>query len=99
MTIMESAIMAAREDIGQPVTESERLEASRTFRAALESGATTREEWLELRRRATLDLEPTYCLACPRKDCVHRECYRRLPRSVGGLGLCPNLKARGDNNA
>lgn len=24
--------------------------------------------------------------------CVHRDAYRRLPREIGGLGLCPRLK-------
>lgn len=27
------------------------------------------------------------CSAC-KEDCPHRGCYRRLPRSTGGLGLC-----------
>lgn len=33
-----------------------------------------------------------YCPNCEKKDCPHRECYRRVPVSEGGLGLCPNLK-------
>ena len=32
------------------------------------------------------------CTHCDKKDCVHREAYRRIPRIDGGLGLCPNLK-------
>ena len=32
------------------------------------------------------------CSACDRKDCIHREAYRRMPVIVGGLGLCPRLK-------
>ena len=31
------------------------------------------------------------CTQCDKKDCVHREAYRRVPRIDGGLGLCPNL--------
>lgn len=33
-----------------------------------------------------------YCLECTRKNCPHREAYRRVPEIDGGLGLCPNLK-------
>lgn len=29
------------------------------------------------------------CTTCTRPDCVHRDCYRRLPLNVGGLDLCP----------
>lgn len=32
------------------------------------------------------------CTGCDKKDCIHRECYRRVPQIDGGLGLCPNLK-------
>ena len=32
------------------------------------------------------------CIECKRKDCIHRDAYRRLPRVDGGPGLCPNLK-------
>jgi len=33
------------------------------------------------------------CKNCKEKEtCIHRDCYRRLPREIGGLGLCPNLK-------
>lgn len=31
------------------------------------------------------------CKYCDKKDCPHRDAYRRLPREVGGLGLCKNL--------
>ena len=30
------------------------------------------------------------CEACNKK-CIHKDCYRRLPRIDGGLGLCENL--------
>ena len=33
-----------------------------------------------------------YCPDCDKKDCIHREAYRRVPVVDGGLGLCPNLK-------
>lgn len=29
-----------------------------------------------------------YCSECNISDCKHRNCFRRLPLSVGGLGLC-----------
>lgn len=29
------------------------------------------------------------CSNCIRPDCVHRDAFRRLPVSKGGLGLCP----------
>ena len=32
------------------------------------------------------------CTICNKKDCVHRDAFRRMPRIDGGLGLCPNLK-------
>ena len=32
------------------------------------------------------------CTQCDKKDCIHRNAYRRVPRIDGGLGLCPNLK-------
>ena len=32
------------------------------------------------------------CTHCGKKDCIHREAHRRIPRIDGGLGLCPNLK-------
>lgn len=32
------------------------------------------------------------CSGCVKaKSCIHNGCYRRLPVSGGGLGLCPNL--------
>ena len=33
-----------------------------------------------------------YCPECTRKNCPHREAFRRVPVIDGGLGLCPNLK-------
>ena len=36
------------------------------------------------------------CVECKRKNCIHRDAYRRLPRVDGGLGLCLNLKNRED---
>lgn len=33
------------------------------------------------------------CSKCEhRKDCLHEGNMRRLPHSVGGLGMCQNLK-------
>ena len=31
------------------------------------------------------------CSKCNRDKCVHRDCMRRNPRNVGGLGECPRL--------
>lgn len=31
------------------------------------------------------------CSECNVSDCKHRNCYRRLPEAVGGLGLCFRL--------
>lgn len=33
-----------------------------------------------------------YCPECTRRNCPHREAFRRVPVIDGGLGLCPNLK-------
>ena len=32
------------------------------------------------------------CTQCNKKDCIHRNAFRRVPVIDGGLGLCPNLK-------
>jgi hypothetical protein len=32
------------------------------------------------------------CTCCDKKDCIHRNAFRRVPVIDGGLGLCPNLK-------
>ena len=32
------------------------------------------------------------CTQCDKKDCIHREAFRRVLVIDGGLGLCPNLK-------
>ena len=38
-------------------------------------------------------LNRAYCPNCnDRKQCIHNEAYRRLPKECGGLGLCPRLK-------
>ncbi len=31
------------------------------------------------------------CTHCDKKDCIHRNAFRRVPVIDGGLGLCPNL--------
>lgn len=33
-----------------------------------------------------------YCPNCTAENCPHRDTFRRLPESTGGLGLCPKLK-------
>ena len=32
------------------------------------------------------------CTCCDKKDCIHRNAFRRVLVIDGGLGLCPNLK-------
>lgn len=32
-----------------------------------------------------------FCPNCKAESCPHREAFRRLPLSTGGLGLCPNF--------
>lgn len=34
------------------------------------------------------------CRECNVKECVHRNCMRRNPRNVGGLGECPRLDVK-----
>lgn len=36
------------------------------------------------------------CCDCEKVNCPHRDAYRRFPEIDGGLGLCPNLKAKGE---
>ena len=53
------------------------------------------KEWFETtlyKGKITFDTYlKCYCPDCTRENCIHREAYRRMPREVGGLGLCPNL--------
>lgn len=35
-----------------------------------------------------------YCPECKNEKCIHRDAFRRMPREIGGLGLCPNLKIK-----
>lgn len=42
------------------------------------------------------------CVDCPKcnvHNCVHRDCMRRNPTNVGGLGECPRLKVEADSNS
>lgn len=36
------------------------------------------------------------CQECLNKDCKHRDCYRRHPVCLGGLGLCERLEVNYD---
>ena len=43
----------------------------------------------------------THCSSCANRNCPHRWAFRRYPESMGGLGLCPNLReeeARNEKN-
>jgi hypothetical protein len=37
------------------------------------------------------------CSKCIMTKCVHKGCFRRLPREIGGLELCPNITAAKQN--
>ena len=52
----------------------------------------TREEFERSNWKMTYEeYMACYCPKCKNHECVHRECFRRLPKVDGGLGLCPNL--------
>lgn len=36
------------------------------------------------------------CRECNIKECVHRNCMRRNPKSIGGLAECPRLKVKAE---
>lgn len=38
------------------------------------------------------EYQKCYCPNCDKKECPHREAFRRVPHIDGGLGLCPNLE-------
>lgn len=53
---------------------------------------TTEElRWMELINYSA-DERKVYCPACDAKRCEHRNAFRRMPRAVGGLGLCPHIR-------
>ena len=53
----------------------------------------TRERFAEKNYKMSYEeYKKCCCSECDKKDCIHRDAYRRLPKIDGGLGLCPNLK-------
>lgn len=53
----------------------------------------TRERFAETNYKMSYEeYKKCCCSECDKKDCIHRDAYRRLPKIDGGLGLCPNLK-------
>ena len=52
----------------------------------------TEERFKQTNWKMSYEDQKCYCPDCNRKDCPHREAYRRVPEIDGGLGLCPNLK-------
>jgi len=39
-----------------------------------------------------VDYKECNCTKCKHaEDCPHKGAYRRMPREIGGLGLCKNL--------
>lgn len=69
---------------------------------ATEESQTTEETKQIAKEFAPDKLEPAVineygcvdCRNCPVDGCVHRDCMRRNPTSVGGLGECPRLKVK-----
>lgn len=69
---------------------------------ATEESQTTEETKRIAKEFAPVELEPAVineygcvdCRNCPVDRCVHRNCMRRNPASVGGLGECPRLKVK-----
>lgn len=43
-------------------------------------------------RRVVKAMVACTCKICDNKYCIHRDAGRRLPKSMGGLELCPSLK-------
>lgn len=39
-----------------------------------------------------------FCCEDCNRDCIHRDCYRRVPLQDGGLGLCPRLQEEKEVN-
>lgn len=79
----------------------ERIDIEAAVEATEESETT--EEIQEIAKEfAPVELEPAVinefgcvdCRNCPVDKCVHRDCMRRNPTSVGGLGECPRLKVK-----
>ncbi len=57
----------------------------------------TREEFSKMNWEMTYEeYQKCYCPDCENKNCIHRDAYRRVPEVDGGLGLCLNLKGKGD---
>ena len=74
---------------------------------ATEESQTTEETQQIAKEFAPVELEPAVinefgcvdCRNCPVDGCVHRDCMRRNPTSVGGLGECPRLKVKKQESA
>lgn len=55
----------------------------------------TREEFAKTYWQCTYEeYMACYCPECDNENCIHRNCYRRVPEIDGGLALCPNLKEK-----
>lgn len=39
------------------------------------------------------------CAKCVVKNCIHKDCFRRLAKEVGGLELCHNIVAAKQNKS
>lgn len=53
----------------------------------------TREEFARTNWKCTYEEYQKFdCTQCSKEECIHRNAFRRVPETDGGLGLCPNLK-------
>jgi len=75
----------------KPDTE-EVQRAYTTISTAVRHGALTWEHYRTALRYWGLVVDPCNCNLCTTEGCIHRDAFRRLPHSAGGLGLCPNLE-------
>ena len=82
-------------------SEFEAAEAEHKIEVAVEDPTVSVEEFAKMVGAEVTEeaLEPAVinefgcvdCYNCPAEKCVHRDCMRRNPTDVGGLGLCPRL--------
>ena len=86
------AISKANIDEAYKPDEDEVTRAKITIATAIKHGAITRSNYETALRCCGLVVDPCNCNLCTTEGCIHRDAFRRLPHSAGGLGLCPNLE-------
>lgn len=95
---MNDAMHRAAEENGNDLTEEMIENALRE----VEESMVTEEGKQIAKELAPVEVEPAVinefgcvdCRNCPVTGCVHKDCMRRNPTSVGGLGECPRLKVK-----